>query len=135
MLSHIFRTLPQNTGTFWTRYIFRTLSWDIVAFSQCCVTLAFWEPWQIQKFVFFRCLTYWHFHNVRNTRILRTLANSEICLFRSLTYLGPEAYSESCLFRHIRVFHFHFNLTYFSTTFTNFDYNDVNFNFWLRLLK
>ena len=55
------------------QYIERTLSRHILAYSERCVTLAYWEPCQIQNFA----------------------------IFRILAYLEPEAYSESYLFMHI----------------------------------
>ena len=53
--------------------IFRTLSRHILAYSDCYVTLVYWDPCHIQ-----------------------------ICaIFRILVYLGPTLHSESCSFRHI----------------------------------
>ena len=55
------------------RKIFRTLSRHILAYSDCYVTLGYWDPCHIQ-----------------------------ICaIFRILAYLGPTLHSESCSFRHI----------------------------------
>ena len=111
----------QNPGIFRIQDLFRTLPRHILAYSKRCVTLACWEPCHIPNFP-----------------ILRILA----CL-------GPKEYSEPCVFRHIQAysimiviitltFIFHFKLTYFSKTFKRhlfFDYNDVNFNARLSLLK
>ena len=40
----------QNPGIFRAQDIFRTLSWQILAYSECCVTLAYWEHCHIQNF-------------------------------------------------------------------------------------
>ena len=56
----------QNSGIFRTQDIFRTLLRYILAYSERCGTLAYWESCHIQKFG----------------------------IFRILTYLGPEAYWE-----------------------------------------
>ena len=103
----LFRHIQLNGGIFRTlcnSYIFRTLSRHFLAYSECFVTLTYWESCHIQNFA----------------------------MFKTLAYLEPKAYSESCLFRHyltysgifnnsshdnIKFLFFHFNLTYFSTKF------------------
>ena len=82
----------QNSGKFRTQDIFRTLSKLILVYLERCVTLAYWKPYHTQSFA----------------------------IFRSLTYLGPEAYSQSCLFRHIQAY---------SDIFNNDSYNNINFLF------
>ena len=61
----------QNPDIFRTRDIFTTLSRHIVAYSECCVMLAYFVTLHIQNFV----------------------------IFRILPYIGLEEYSESCLLR------------------------------------
>ena len=58
----------QNSAIFRSRYIFITLSRQILAYSERCVMLAYWEPCHIQNFA----------------------------IARILAVLGLEAYSESC---------------------------------------
>ena len=71
----IFRTVCNSC-------IFRILAYlepeirHILAYSERCVSLAYWETCQIQNFA----------------------------IYRILVYLGPEEYSESCLFRHIQAY-------------------------------
>ena len=101
----------QNLGIFRTQDISRSLSRHILAYSERCVRLAYWEICHSQNFA----------------------------IVRILAYLGPKAYSESCLYGHIQAysiiivittltFVFHFNLTYFPIKFKDmfFDYNDTN---------
>ena len=82
----------QNPGRFRTQDIFRILSRYILAYSERCVMLTNWKPFHIQNFA----------------------------IFRILTNLGPEVYSESCLFRHIQAY---------SDIFNNDSYNNINFLF------
>ena len=44
----------QNTGTFRTQDIFRTLSGHILGYSECCVRLTYGEPCHIQNFAILR---------------------------------------------------------------------------------
>ena len=44
----------QNPGIFRTLDIFRTLSRHILAYSEHCVTLVYWEPCHFQNFTMFR---------------------------------------------------------------------------------
>ena len=97
--SCIFRTCHiQNSGIFRTQDIFSTLSRHILEYSEHCVC---------------------------NARIMRTLPHSELCHIQNLAYLGPEAYSNSGLYRHIKAysiiivlitltFFFYFNLHTFA---------------------
>ena len=71
----------QTSNIFRTQDIFITLPKHILAYSEHCVTLAYWKPCLIQNFV----------------------------IFRILTYVGPEAYSELCLFRYIQEYSGMFN--------------------------
>ena len=48
----------QNPGIFRTQDIFKTLSRHILAYSERCVMLAYWEPCHIQNFDMFRILAY-----------------------------------------------------------------------------
>ena len=48
----------QNPDIFRTQDVFRTLSRYILAYSKRCVTLAYCEPFYIQKLVIFRILAY-----------------------------------------------------------------------------
>ena len=66
----------QNSDIFRTQDIFRTLSRDIPAYSPRGVTLGYWEHRHIQDFA----------------------------MLRILTYLRPEAYTESCLYRNIQAY-------------------------------
>ena len=75
--SWIFRTLPiQNPGIFITSDTFWTLSRHILAYSERCVTFAYWEPCHIQNFT----------------------------TFRILVYLGTDVYSESCSYKRIQAY-------------------------------
>ena len=65
-----------NSCIFRTPDIFKTLLKHILAYSQNCVMLAYWEPCHIQNFA----------------------------IFRILAHLGPGAYLESCLFGHIQAY-------------------------------
>ena len=57
--SCIFRTCHiQNPGIFRTWDIFRTLQRHTLAYSERCVTLAYWQPCHIQNFAIFRILAY-----------------------------------------------------------------------------
>ena len=113
----------QNPGIFSTQDIFRTLSKHIlVLFRKQC-----------------------------NAFILRTLSYSELCHIQKIGILRLQAYSESCSFRHIQVYSgifsndsYNINFLFFNLilhTFQRnlkrhvFDYNDVNFNARLSLLK
>ena len=108
----------QNPGIFSTWDIFRTQSRHILAYSECFVTLKYWEPCYIQNFTIFSIL---------------------ICI-------GPRAYSESYLFRYIQAYWGIFNndssnsIRYNNFLFDRiykdmfFDYNDFNFNAQLSLL-
>ena len=46
----------QSSGIFRTRNIFRTLSRYILAYSETCVMVTYWETCQIQNFAIFRIL-------------------------------------------------------------------------------
>ena len=96
---------------------------SVKAYSERCVTLAYWEPCHLQNFPTFRCLA----------------------------YLGPEVYSKSCFYGHIQAYSGIFDndsynninflfchICHFSTKFRKtcfLNYNNVNFNAWLSLLK
>ena len=62
--------------------------------------------------------------------MLRTLPYSGLCHIQNFGHedpmLGPEAYSESCLFRHIQAY---------PRIFNNDIYNNINFLFFLLLLR
>ena len=128
----IFRTLRYSKRCHCrTQDILRTLSRHIVAYSGCCVTLAFWEAWQIHNFAILRIVIY-----------LGSKAYSEPCLFRHiLAYLErcvTPGYWESCQIQNFAILRtltsltslFYFILTYFSTKLKIhvFGYIDINFN-------
>ena len=95
----------QNPGIFETQDIFRTLSKHILAYSERCVTLAYWEPCHIQNFDLFRILAYLEFKEY-----------SKSCLFTYIqAYLGifnNDSYNNLNF-----LFFFHFNLAQFSIKF------------------
>ena len=111
----------QNSGILRIQDVFKTLSTDILAYAERCVTFTYWELGLIQDF----------------------------SIFRSLAYLGLEAYSESCLFRHMQAYIMIVTITltffFFTLIWHTFQqnlkmhmlhgYNDVNFNARLSLLK
>ena len=70
-----------NSDIFRIQYVFRTLSKNILEYSERCSTHAYWETCDIQNFA----------------------------IFRILAYLGPEAYRGSCLCRHIQAYSGIFN--------------------------
>ena len=86
-------------------------------------------------------LAYWEFCHIYNFAKVRNLA-----------YLGVKMYLESSLFRHIQAYlgifnidsHDNINFLFFTSILHTFqrnlkdtfvDYNDVNFNAWLNLIK
>ena len=56
ILNHLFLLLIQNPSIFRTRNIYITLSRHILAYSERCVTLAYWELCHVQNFVIFKIL-------------------------------------------------------------------------------
>ena len=68
--SWIFRTLPYSES--WHKYIFRTLSKHILAYSLGCVTLAFWKNCFIQNFAIFRISALGNSRHIQNPVYLGT---------------------------------------------------------------
>ena len=68
--SWIFRTLPYSES--WHKYIFRTLSKHILAYSVGCVTLAFWKNCFIQNFAIFRISALGNSRHIQNPVYLGT---------------------------------------------------------------
>ena len=109
----------QNPGIFRTQDIFKTLSRHILAYSERCVMLAYWEPCHIQNFD----------------------------MFRILAYLGTETYSKSVYlgtFRYIQTYSRLIIIIFFLSSILHtfqrnlkdafFDCSGVNFNPRLSLL-
>ena len=109
----LFRHIKPYCGIFKTLDLFRILLRHTLEYSECCVTLTFWEPCHIQNSGIFRT------QDISRTLSRHTLDYSECCvtlaywepchiqifaIFRVLPCLGPEAYTENCFFRFIQAF-------------------------------